>query len=466
MAIALPPERWMPLIAALARMMPEKRVEMLRAMAPPALRALVEEWGWAAYDGQQEPDGDWRVWLLMAGRGYGKTRAGSEWVMERVRERPGARVALVGGNLGEVERVMVMGRSGLLRVAGTGETPAWQAGKRILRFPCGAEATAFSAERPESLRGPEHHFAWCDELAKWPGAGPGRARAEGLGEGRGGAAWDNLLMGLRVGTRPRLLVTTTPRPTALLRRIRALAETRTTRGRTMDNVVLAAAAVAALVRDYGGTRIGRQELEGEMIEDVAGALWTRAGIEAARGQALTPTPLPETGEGLFRRIVVGVDPPASAEGTCGISVCGVGADGVYVVLADASESGLSPEGWARRVAAAAAGWAADRVVAEANNGGAMVESVLRGVAPDLPVRLVHASRGKSARAEPIAALFESGRARFAGTFPALEDELAGLVCGGGYEGPGASPDRADAMVWAMTDLWEAKQKAAPRVRQL
>ena len=441
-------------------MEPGQRLALLRAMAPPALRALIEEWEWQAFEGQIEPHSDWRVWLLMAGRGYGKTRAGSEWVLARVREAAaaGARppsIALVGGNLGEVERVMVNGPSGLIAAAGTGEEPVWRAGRRVLLFPSGAQAFAYSAERPEALRGPEHDFAWCDELAKWPRTGSGGSRSD--------AAWDNLMLGLRAGERPRTLVTTTPRAVALLRRVRALGGVAETRGRTRDNVSIAAAALAAMERDYQATRLGRQELDGELIEDVAGALWPWALIERSRVELGTVAG--KCPRERLVRVVVGVDPPASAEGTCGLSVCGMGVDGTLYVLADASAGGLSPDGWAQAAARAYECWAADRVVAEANNGGDMVTSVLRGAAPHLPVRLVHATSGKAARAEPVAAAFERGEARFAGRFPQLEQELAGLVAGGGYEGPGTSPDRADAMVWAMTELM-APERPMPRVRQL
>jgi phage terminase large subunit-like protein len=304
------------------------------------------------------------------------------------------------------------------------------------------------------LRGPEHHFAWCDELAKWGGPGrPGGRRAE--------AAWDNLQMGMRLedqatGSRPRLIVTTTPRDTALVRRVRGLAGTVETGGRTGENVHLSPAFAAWAVETYGGTRLGRQELDGVMVGEADGAIWTRATIERSR----LAGPLPA-----MKRIVVGVDPPASAEGdACGIVVCGLGEDEVAYVLADCSVAGLRPEGWARAAVRAAEAWEADRVVAEKNQGGDMVESVLRSVEAHLPVRLVSASRGKVARAEPVAARFETGRAKLAGRFPELEDEMAGLGHGGGYEGPGRSPDRADAMVWAMSELTAPAR--VPRVRAL
>jgi phage terminase large subunit-like protein len=426
-------------LAALKRPALER---VLRALQPPALRAIAEAWFWKGWQGQIEPEGDWKVWLLMAGRGFGKTRAGAEWVLARVRETPGARIALVGGNLREVESVMVRGPSGIIACAGTGERPQWKAGSRKLVFPCGAEAAAFSAERPDSLRGPEHHFAWCDELAKW-------SKAD--------STWDNLMFGLRAGAAPRALVTTTPRPVPLLRRIKAIEGLATTHGRMADNVSLDPATIAARIAAYGGTRLGRQELDGELIEDLEGSLWPRERIEKARGEP------PERKR--LVRVVVAVDPPASAQGACGISVCGTAQDKRLWVLADSSEQGLSPEGWAQAAARAYETWQADRVVAEANNGGAMVASVLRGAAPHLPVKLVHARSGKAKRAEPVAAAFERGEARFGGRFPALEDELAGLIWGGGYEGPGGSPDRADAMVWAMTELM-APERAIPRVLQL
>jgi phage terminase large subunit-like protein len=296
------------------------------------------------------------------------------------------------------------------------------------------------------LRGPEHHFAWADELAKWP-----MRRAD--------AAWDNLMMGLRLGEQQRVVVTTTPKPVPLLKRVMALDGVATTGGATDENVHLPDAFVRWMRETYGGTRLGRQELGGELIEEVEGALFSRALLEASRavlrdGSSTGSAPPQDE---RFVRIVIGVDPPASTSGTCGIVVCGADANHVLHVLADASVSGATPERWARAVAGAAESWGADRVIAEKNQGGDMVESVLRNAAVMLPVRLVSASRGKVARAEPVAALFEAGRAKLAGRFPELEDELAGLLIGGGHGG--RSPDRADAMVWAMTALM--KQRLDP-----
>jgi phage terminase large subunit-like protein len=399
-----------------------------------------EEW---AHNSQLPPkEAGWRTWLMLAGRGFGKTRAGAEWIEKLARSRPGVRIALVGATIDEARRVMVEGVSGILSVAERRRHKVkWEPSLGRLKWPNGSEAQLFSGDNPDGLRGPEHDFAWCDELAKW-------SQAE--------AAWMNLQMGLRRGQRPRALVTTTPRPIDLLKRIRDQDRTVTTTGRTDENVNLSDGFVEMMIATYGGTRIGRQELDGELIEEIEGALWPRELIERCRCSA----PVCE-------RIVVGVDPPAGVgEGcdACGIVVCGKRGDNLYVI-ADESVQGLSPEGWANRVAAAVARWGASIVVAEANNGGAMVASVLKAADSGLKVKLVHASKGKSARAEPVALRFEAGKAFLCGSFPRLEDQMAGLIAGGDYEGPGRSPDRADAMVWAMTELGETKS-GLPRVRRL
>jgi phage terminase large subunit-like protein len=352
---------------------------------------------------------------------------------------------------------MVEGVSGLITVARRNRRRlSWEPSIGRLRWPNGSEAKLFSGDNADGLRGPEHDFAWADELAKWREAGE---------------AWMNLQFGLRRGPRPRALATTTPRPMELLKRIKEERWTVTTHGRTSDNINLDEKVIEVLTATYGGSRIGAQELDGVLLEDVEGALWSRALIERCRQLPLHhptggPRPRGKLGEE-FDRIVVGVDPPAGAgEGSdaCGIVVAG-SREGALYVLEDASVRGLSPEGWANRVAAAAARWNTAQVVAEANNGGAMVQSVLNAADLGLFVRLVHATRGKSARAEPIALKFETGKAFFAGEFPELEAELGGMIAGGGYEGPNRSPDRADAMVWAMTVLSETRS-GVPRVRRL
>jgi phage terminase large subunit-like protein len=467
-------------IQSLRQASEEQQRRIIRAMSPRDVLlhdADFEAW---AHEGQLPPRREgWRVWLMMAGRGYGKTRAGAEWIHKLATKRAGLRIALVGASINETRRIMIEGVSGLLTIARRRRQKVnWEPTLGRFRWPNGSQAQLFSGDHADGLRGPEHDFAWADELAKW------REAEE---------AWLNLQFGLRRGPRPRALVTTTPRPIALLRRMMDDPWTVTTRGRTSDNVNLDEKTIEVLTATYGGTRIGAQELDGVLLEDVEGALWTREVIERSRvapilprtgrwqSEGLTegapchaPNPLhhaahgppPRSGEELDR-IVVGVDPPAGAgEGSdaCGIVVCG-SRGGLLYVLEDATVRGLSPEGWANRVAAAAARWNTHLVVAEANNGGAMVESVLKAADVGLWVRLVHASRGKCARAEPSALKFESGKAFFAGEFRDLEAELGGMIAGGGYDGPHRSPDRADAMVWAMTALGETRS-GVPRVRRL
>lgn len=410
-----------------------------------------EEWRWNwrvwARPSQIAPAGDWRVWLVMAGRGFGKTRCGAEWVNEIAERHPQARIALVAAHLGEARSVMVEGESGLLSVGAPWRRPVFEPSLRRLTWPNGAQATLYSAAEPEALRGPQHSHAWCDEIAKWDNA-----------SGRAVSAWDNLLMGLRLGHDPRLVATTTPRSVPLVMRLLAESEQGdviVTRGSTFDNAAnLPARFLKAMRRTFSRSLLGRQELDGELIAEVEGALWSRALLETSREERA-----PECG-----RVVVGVDPPASAGGdACGIVVVGMAEDGTAHVMADASVEKAGPERWARAVAGTAEAWRADRVVAEANQGGAMVASVLRAARLSLPLRLVHACRGKVARAEPVAALYEAGRVRHAGLFPRLEDEMCGLIAGGAYQGPGRSPDRADALVWALTELMLGKS-GEPRVR--
>jgi phage terminase large subunit-like protein len=432
-------------VEALAELTDEELRRAVGAMADADALAFDASWPDWAHDGQMAPEAPWRTWMVLAGRGFGKTRAGAEWVSAFARDHPDAAIALVAATAEEARNVMVEGPSGLLSVARFEEREAmvWEPTRRRLVFASGARAFVYSAANPESLRGPEHHIAWCDELAKWRFAE---------------AAWNNLTLGLRLGERPRALVTTTPRGIPALKAILAAPRTATSGGATWANPHNGEDFLDGAIAAHGGTRFGRQELEGVLLDDVEGALWTRELMESSRSG---------TSIGELRRMVIGVDPPASAAGdACGIVVCGLGADGIGYVLADLSVAGLSPEGWALKVAAAAEAWGAHRVVAEKNNGGEMVATVLRGAGVGLPVTLVHASDGKAARAEPVAVLFESGKAKLAGRFPELEEELAGLTYGRGYQGPGRSPDRADAMVWALTELLVKRQRPEPRVRFL
>ena len=374
---------------------------------------------------QIAPPGEWRTWLILAGRGWGKTRTGAEWVIDRI-EDGAQRIALVGPTAADVRDVMIEGESGLLAIAPDDLGALYEPSKRRVTFESGAICTAYSADEPDRLRGPQHEFAWCDELAAW----------------RYPAAWDMLAFGLRLGDDPRALVTTTPRPTKEVRELVAAATTAITRGATFDNADnLAPAFLERIVQKYEGTRLGRQELYAEVLEDVPGALWTRAMLEQAVSE--WPGQTPQTS-----RLVVAVDPAVtSGEESDDTGIIVAGRDGKRgYVLADLT-CHLSPDGWARRAVEAYHRFGADRIVAEANQGGDMVKSVIRSVDPSVPVRLVRATRGKRVRAEPIAALYEQGRVAHAEVFPELEDQLVTWT----PDSPD-SPDRLDALVWALTDL--------------
>jgi phage terminase large subunit-like protein len=388
---------------------------------------------------QLPPPGDWANWLILAGRGFGKTRAGAGWVHECAAHHPGSRIALIGATLNDARRVIVEGMSGLKATGAVSYFPS----RRLIEWPNGTQATLFSAEEPDTLRGPEFHFAWGDEAARWRDAA---------------AVLSNVRLALRLGQTPRLLLTTTPRPLAWLKDLVADPDCAVVRGRTIDNAAnLPAAFITSIERQYRGTALARQEIDGEIVEDLAGALWTRATLDQGRIAAAPP----------LVRVVVAVDPPAgagAAADACGIVAVGLGADGRGYVLADRSVQGVSPDNWARAVVACADEFAADKVVAEVNNGGAMVTSVLQAIDSRLPVKPVHASRGKVARAEPVASLYAHGRVSHIGALAALEDEMCGLVVGGVYAGPGRSPDRADALVWALTELMLGAKPAGPAVR--
>lgn len=412
---------------------------------------MQRDWALRARKDQLPPDltdfdETWTVWLLMGGRGAGKTRTGAEWIKAQARGdlcfccAPVRRIALVGQTLNDVRAVMVEGDSGLLAVHDRRSRPDYEPSKRTITWANGAIAQLFSAEEPDALRGPQFEVAWCDEIAKWRNAEE---------------TWDMLQFGLRLGARPRIVATTTPKPVPLLKRLLADAGTRVSRARTRDNAAnLAPTFIAAVEGKYGGTRLGRQELDGELIEDDPDALFKRADIEAGR-LAAAPD---------LVRVVVAVDPPATGSAranACGIVCAGIGGDGRGYVLHDGSLDGAAPGRWAKRAIELLHSFEADRLVAEVNQGGDMVEAVLREVDPAIPFRAVRASRGKQVRAEPVAALYEQGRISHVGTFPELEDELvsfAQLVASAGR-----SPDRADALVWAFTDLMLGRQRA-PRIR--
>lgn len=402
------------------------------------------------------PEGDWRSWVIMGGRGAGKTRAGAEWVRAQVEgSRPldkgrASRVALVGETLDQVREVMVFGDSGILACSPPDRRPVWNGARRCLIWPNGAEAMAFSAHDPESLRGPQFDAAWVDELAKWR---------------RGQDTWDMLQFALRLGEAPQQCVTTTPRNVGVLKKLLSLPSTVMTHAPTEANRAnLADSFLEDIRARYAGTKLGRQELDGELLDEVEGALWTLSALEEAR--------VSEPPE--FDRIVVAIDPPVSGHkgsDECGIVVVGAVTQGPVqdwraVVLADASVQGLAPTGWARAAITAMEQWGADRLVAEVNQGGDMVEAVLKQVDPMVPVTKVHASRGKVARAEPVSALYEQGRVAHLGSHDALEDQMCAMTLQG-YQGKG-SPDRVDALVWALTEtmITAAATWRRPAVRTL
>lgn len=422
--------------------------QALTAINDDELRFLSSDWDVWARDDQLPPAGapsgsPWRLWLILGGRGSGKTRAGAEWIRARVASAAQPeRIALVGETLGDVRRVMIEGVSGLLNVHADAERPRFEPSKREVTWANGSVAQMFAADEPDSLRGPQFTAAWCDEVAKW-------RKLE--------AAWDMLAMGLRLGDCPQAVATTTPRSRKFLNLLMADVATVVTRSKTRDNAAnLAPAFFSEMLRRYGGSDLGRQELDGEIVAEVAGSLWQRDWIAAHRVERA-----PDLIE-----IVVAIDPPVTATAdsdACGIVVAGLGEDRRAYVIADRTVQGRTPQAWARAAIAAYRDYAADRIVAEVNQGGDLVVAVLRQFDETVPVRKVVATRGKWVRAEPVAALYSEGRVSHVGPMPALEDELAAFGAGGAVRG--RSPDRADALVWALTDLL-LDRAARPTVRMV
>ncbi|SFN88799.1 Large terminase phage packaging protein [Roseovarius lutimaris] len=414
--------------------------EFLDALSDGELMALPYLFEFWALDHQIAPEGDWRTWVIMGGRGAGKTRAGAEWVRAQVEgARPldkgrCQRLALVGETIDQVREVMVFGESGIMACSPPDRRPVWQATRKRLIWPNGATAQVFSAHDPEGLRGPQFDGAWVDELAKWK-----KARA----------TWDMLQFGMRLGDDPRVCVTTTPRNVGVLKELLAAPSTVVTNAPTEANRAYLAESFLEEVRTrYAGTRLGRQELDGILVDEAEDALWTSGMLEAARIDQV-----PE-----MDRVIVAVDPPVtghSGSDECGIVVVGAVTSGPVqdwraYVLADCSISAASPTRWANAAIRAMEQWGAERLVAEVNQGGDMVEQVIRQVDPLVPFRKVHASRGKVARAEPVAALYEQGRILHLRGLSALEDQMCAMTARG-FEGKG-SPDRVDALVWAISDL--------------
>ncbi|MFL4471515.1 DNA-packaging protein [Tateyamaria armeniaca] len=405
---------------------------------------------------QLPPEGDWRTWVIMGGRGAGKTRAGSEWVRSMVEgstpfdEGRARRVALVGETIDQVREVMIFGDSGILSCSPPDRRPAWHAGRKRLVWPNGAEASVHTAFDPEGLRGPQFDAAWVDEMAKWK-------KAE--------ATWDMLQFALRLGEKPQVCVTTTPRNVGVLKALLQSPSTVVTHAPTEANAANLAGSFLEEVRErYAGTRLGRQELDGVLLSDAEGALWTSEMLEASH----TATPME------FDRIVVGVDPAITSGKSadeCGIVVVGAQMQGpphewTAHVIHDASVQGASPAQWAAAAVAAVDTYQADRLVAEVNQGGQMVAELIRQVDPMVPYKAVHASHRKSVRAEPIAALYEQGRVSHAAGLTALEDQMVQMTRRG-YVGDG-SPDRVDALVWALHELIiePAREYRRPGVRLL
>ena len=427
--------------------------EYLATEKPAWLNRAFHDFPFNAHNHQQVPvlaqNGlPWRTWLILGGRGAGKTRTGAEWVKglalgeKGFAEKPVGRIALIGETERDTRDVMIEGVSGLLAVHRRHERPVWVPSRRRVEWDNGAIAEAFSAENPESLRGPQFHAAWADELAKW-------RHTE--------ATFDMLQFGLRLGERPRQVITTTPRPIALIKRLMKDPTAVVTHAGTTANALhLSKDFIDAILTRYDGTRLGRQEIAGELIEDRADALWSRALIERCRVAAHPP----------LNRIVVAVDPPAaSTKGAdaCGLVAVGRGADGTLYVIADETVAGLSPAGWAAKAVALWRRVEADALVVEVNQGGEMVRAVIGEADRTVPVIAVRATRGKWLRAEPVAALYEQGRVRHVGAFPALEDEMCDFALDG--LSSGRSPDRLDALVWAAASL-SFGAKGEPRVRGL
>jgi len=418
-------------IGDILRLNLDARARVIEAMTPLECAQLFHDWSFWARPEQAPPAGDWIIWLILAGRGAGKTRAGAEAVRNWVQTYP--IVNLIGATVADVRDTMVRGESGILACCRRDERPRFLAADLRLEWPNGATSWLFSAEEPDRLRGRQHMKLWCDELAAW----------------RKPDAFDQALLGLRLGHKPQAIVTTTPRPSKIIKALAADKDTIVTRGSTFDNKAhLARAFFERITARYRGSTIGRQELFAEIVEETPGALWTRALIERQRIQ-------PEAALREFTEIVVAVDPPArsgSKSDECGLIVAARAESGLLYVLADLTSQGDTPGQWGARVGAAYRGFKANRVVAEINNGGDMVAEVLRQSEPNLPVRAVTATRGKFLRAEPIAAAYERGLVFHAGSFGKLEDQLCALTPDFDRRAAGFSPDRADALVWALADL--------------
>lgn len=419
-------------------MPPSEQIARVNALTDRQVLGLKSDWEWWARPEQLIPadfdpvtkDGPWITWMILAGRGWGKTRTGAETVREWVKDNK--YVNFIGATGDDARDIMIEGESGILAICPKYERPIYKAHKRCLEWPNGAKSLIFTADEPDRLRGKQHMKLWCDEMASW----------------RYAESWDQASLGLRLGGKPQAIITTTPRPIKVIKDLIIDKTTIITKGSTFDNQSnLAAAFMSKIVSRYENTRMGRQELYAEILDDMPGALWTRTQIEKLRVQ--------EVPRGVrLTRIVVAVDPAISTvagSDETGIVVIGKGSDGHYYVLADRSGH-YSPEEWAREVVAQYDLWKADRIIAEANQGGEMVERTIRIIGGSRPVTLVHATRGKVTRAEPVSALYEQGKVHHVGMHAVLEDQMCQFTSDFDRTRMGYSPDRVDALVWAATEL--------------
>jgi phage terminase large subunit-like protein len=418
--------------------MPEdERKTYLESLTPEVRAKLTWHWPFWARPNQVAPEGDWITWLVLAGRGFGKTRCGAEWVIQKAKDNPKCRIALVGETAADCRKVMVDGESGILSRSPPDFMPTYHPTNRQIIWPNGSIAETYNATEPDQLRGPQHHFAWCDEIAKWKYMQ---------------ATWDQVQMGLRLGDKPQQVVTTTPRPLSLLKKLLVDPDTIVTKGSTYDNANnLAGPFLKKIREDYEGTRLGRQELEAEMLDDIPGALWQRSNIDTNR-ESEVPDDL--------ERVIVAVDPAAGSEDwndETGIVVVGLARNSEgyakAYVLEDGSLRG-TPEEWANKAISLYRKWEADKIVAEKNQGGEMVASVLRSVDRSITPKLVHASRGKYIRAEPISSLYEQNRVAHVGLFDKLEDQMCCFSVDSVRGNGNKSPDRVDALVWGLTELFD------------
>ncbi len=423
--------------AQLLASLPEaQRNKHLASLSDAVKSQLLTDWGFWARPNQHIPKGDWSYWLIMAGRGFGKTRTGAETVRQWVKSVD--MVNLIGATVDDARDIMIEGESGIMSICPEDERPDYKKSERKMIWPNGAVSLIFTADEPDRLRGKQHKALWADEMAAW----------------RYQESWDQAKFGLRLGAVPRAVVTTTPRPVKNVVDLVNDSATIITRGTTYDNKDnLAPSFFNQIINKYEGTRLGRQELNAELLLDVPGALWNREIIQHIPRASMPP----------LKRVVVAIDPPCSSEehsNECGIVSVGIGEDDYAYVLADKSAI-LSPGDWAKRALNIYREYEADCIVAEVNQGGEMVSAIIKSIDPNAPVKSVRASRGKYIRAEPISAIYEQGRVYHIEQFEALEDQMCTFTADSSRNN--GSPDRLDALVWAMTEIFPGMVDGSPEI---